>query len=367
MDTDTDDTPLPIRRERKAKSENEQLEVYADLVRIYPDNPSYLRRYAELLLEAGRATTATEVLRRLHQQLTEQHQDDKARQLVREFPIIGKVIAPDEEGVDDPMMQILEGNLGRLWTLANQRKVREGRHICREGEFGDTMFIVIKGEVAVFKKDERGRAILLNLIKEGDIVGEGAFLNPGPRGADVVANKDSVVIELPRKKTLEFVLNHPHLQQGLEIKAELRHMTGLISVNGVLRDIPMHMRQHLAGEARIKHYPSRTMIHHAGEELTEVDMLLRGKAAYVMKNSAGERVILESLRIGELIGDTSALFKASCPADLMALEYVSMAHIPYAAFKNVVEAYPPLREDLFRHAEEQRARFMRQVSRKPRG
>jgi CRP/FNR family transcriptional regulator, cyclic AMP receptor protein len=362
----TDETPLPLRKEQQAKVENEQLEVYADLVQIYPDNPSYLRRYAELLLKEGRATTATEVLRRLHQLLTDQHQEDKARQLIREFPIIGKVIAP-QEGVDDPMMQMLEGNLGRVWSLANQRKVREGRHICHEGEFGDTMFIVIKGEVAVFKKDDRGRAIMLNLIKEGDIVGEGAFLNPGPRGADVVANKDSVIIELPRKKTMEFVLNHPHLQQSLERKAELRLMTGLISVNGVLRDIPMHMRQHLASEARIKHYPPKTMIHRAGEQLTEVDMLLRGKAAYVMQNSAGKYVLLETLPIGELIGDTSAVFKATCPADLMTLEYVSMAHIPYGAFKNVVEAYPPLREKLYRHAEEQRERFMRKMSQQPRG
>ncbi|HXH64663.1 MAG TPA: cyclic nucleotide-binding domain-containing protein [Mariprofundaceae bacterium] len=361
-----DNTPLPIKKEAKAKSADDQLEVYGDLVKIYPDNLGYLRRYAELLLEARRATTATEVLRRLHQLLIEQHQDDKARQLIREFPIIGKVIAPQEE-MEDPMTQMLEGSMGRLWTLANQRKVREGHHICHEGEYGDTLFLVIKGEVAVFKKDERGRAILLNLIKDGDIFGEGAFLNPGPRGADVVANKDSVILELPRKKTMEFILNHPHLQQNLEIKAELRYMTGLISVNGVLRDIPMHMRQHLAGEARIKHYAAKTIIHRAGEELTEVDMLLRGKAAYVMQSSSGERAILEPLRIGELIGDTSALFKASCPADLMALEHVSMAHIPYGAFKNVVEAYPPLREDLFRHAQAQRARFMRKVSRQTRG
>jgi CRP/FNR family transcriptional regulator, cyclic AMP receptor protein len=363
----TEETPLPIPMAPEDKGNADQpLEVYADLVQIYPDNPSYLRRYAELLLEARRVTTATEVLRRLHQVLTEQHQEDKARALIREFPIIGKVIAP-QETVEDPMMQIIEGNLGRLWALANQRKVREGHHVCREGEFGDTLFIVIKGEVAVFKKDERGRAILLNLIKDGDIVGEGAFLNPGPRGADVVANKDSVVLELPRKKTMEFVLNHPQLQQDLETKAELRHMTGLLSVNGVLRDIPMHMRQHLAGEARIKHYPAKTMIHRAGEELSEVDMLLRGKAAYVMRNDAGKYTPLEPVRIGELIGDTSALFKSSCPADLMALEPVSMAHIPYGAFKNVVEAYPPLREDLFRHAQAQRARFMRKVSRQTHG
>jgi CRP/FNR family transcriptional regulator, cyclic AMP receptor protein len=357
-----DETPLPIPMPPQNNGGDDPLDVYADLVKIYPDNPSYLRKYAELLLEAKRATTATEVLRRLHQLLTDQHQDDKARALIREFPVIGKVIAT-QETAENPMMQIIEGTLGRLWALTNQRKVREGHHICREGEFGDTLFIVIKGEAAIFKKDERGRAIMLNLIEAGDVFGEGAFLNPGPRGADVVANKDSVILEIPRKKSLEFLLNHPHLQQELEITAELRHMTALISINGVLRDIPMHMRQHLAGEARIKHYLNKSMIHYAGEELTEVDMLLRGKASYVMRRDTGKYIELESLPIGELVGDTSALFKASCPADLMALEQVSMAHIPYAAFKNVVEAYPPLREDLFRHAEAQRARFMRKVVR----
>jgi len=61
------------------------IKVYADLVKIYPENEDYLRQYAELLIKEGQDTTAANALRRLHA-LISKHSPQKASELLREFP-----------------------------------------------------------------------------------------------------------------------------------------------------------------------------------------------------------------------------------------------------------------------------------------
>jgi len=352
----TQDTEPP------ATSSGKDLEVYADLVSLYPENETYLRRYADLLIQAGQITTATEILRRLHALLLKSNNPRKAEALAREFPQIGRIVSFKEDGDEKTLVDILsEDMVGKLWLKMNQKRIREGHHLFHKGEHGDTLYLVIKGELAACVPTGDGKVVLLNMVGEGDIVGEGSFLNPGPRNADVVANRDSIVVELPRNKTIAYLAEHPDLEKELNIKAQFRYMTGLLSINPLLQCLPLDMRQYMAKEAKTEHYASGTVIHKAGEELTAVDMLVQGKACYQM-HAKSDSQILYWLPVGELVGDTSAVRKSTCPAMLVAKTDVLMAHVPYAAFKNVVEAYPPLRESLFRHAHKQRERIMLEVS-----
>lgn len=338
------------------------LEVYADLASLYPDNEAYLRKYAELLIAVGQITTATEILRQLYSLLLKGDNPRKADALAHEFPQIGRVISLKHDGDDKSIADVLsEDMFNKLWLRMHQRRIPEGQHLFHKGEYGDTLYLIIKGELAACITTEKGKIVLLNMVGEGGVVGEGGFLNPGPRNADVVANQDSIVVELPRKKTIAYLAEHLDVEQELNMEAEFRYMTGLLSINPLLQNLPLDMRQYMAKETKIEHYVVGTVIHKAGAELTAVDMLVQGKAAYVMRDKTDSHV-LDSLSVGELIGDTSAVRKSSCPADLMAIEDIIMAHIPYAAFKNVVEAYPPLRESLFKYAHKQRERIMRKVS-----
>jgi CRP-like cAMP-binding protein len=91
-------------------------------------------------------------------------------------------------------------------------------------------------------------------------------------------------------------------------------------------------------------------------------MLVWGEASYMMRNKSDKYVELGKFKIGELIGDTSAIRKATCPADIVSRSEVLMAHIPLSCFTNVVEAYPPFKEKLLKHAQRQRTKMMQMVS-----
>jgi len=344
---------------------NEDLEqqekVYADLVKIYPDNESYLRKYAEILLQSGKTSTATIALTKLYDVL-DKKAPDKATALAREYPQIGRVSKSNAEQQEDVELgQMLRESLGAIWIRLHQRRVKEGHRLYSIGDKGDSMALILDGEMAVCIPGENS-TILLNLIGKNDIVGEACYFNPGERSANIVANKDCTVVEIPRKKLLNYFVANPGAEKLLQNKADLRQMTSILSTNPLLQNIPLDMRKYMAGTADTERYQPNSVIRQAGQEIDAVDMLVWGKASYMMRNSENQYLQLGSFRAGELIGDTSAIRKATCPADIVANTEVLMAHIPLSSFTNVVEAYPPFKEKLMKHAERQRIKMMQMVS-----
>ncbi|MDX8404267.1 MAG: cyclic nucleotide-binding domain-containing protein, partial [Mariprofundaceae bacterium] len=216
---------------------------------------------------------------------------------------------------------------------------------------------------AVCMSGKNSSTVLLNLIGPDDVVGEACFLNPGTRSADVVANKDSVIVEIPRSKLINYLIENPGAEKLLEEKADFRQFTSMLSINDLLQDIPLDMRKYMAGTTKTERYKPNTLIRQAGQEMDAVDMLIWGEASYMMRNKKDAYVRLGRYKVNELVGDTSALRKATCPADIVAASEVLMAHIPLSSFTNVVEAYPPFKEKLIRHAQKQRAKIMQMVTR----
>lgn len=342
---------------------NEELEqqekVYGDLVKIYPDNESYLRKYAEILLESGKVSTATNALKQLYDVL-EKRDPSKASALAREFPQIGRITKSEKES-DTELGMMLREALGTLWIKLHQKRVKEGRKLYNIGDKGDSMTLILDGEMAVCIPGESS-TIILNLIGKDDVVGEACYLNPGERSADVVANKDCIIVEIPRKKLLNYFIENPGAEKLLQDKADFRQMTSMLSANSLLQNIPLDMRKYMAGTANSERYQANTVIRQAGQEIDAVDMLVWGNASYMMRDKNGQYVQLGTFRVGEFIGDTSAIRKATCPADIVASTEVLMAHIPLSSFTNVVEAYPPFKEKLMKHAERQRTKMMQMVA-----
>jgi CRP-like cAMP-binding protein len=61
-----------------------------------------------------------------------------------------------------------------------------GETLCTEGEFGDSVYILIEGQTEILRSRE-GRETPVGCRKQGECVGEMAVLDPGPRTATVRA------------------------------------------------------------------------------------------------------------------------------------------------------------------------------------
>ena len=87
-----------------------------------------------------------------------------------------------------------------------------GDELITEGETGEGLFLVLKGEVEVTKKDGGGEKVLLAKLKEGDVFGEISLLQDLPTTATVRALNNGECLVLPRREFNSTMARHPELK-----------------------------------------------------------------------------------------------------------------------------------------------------------
>jgi CRP/FNR family cyclic AMP-dependent transcriptional regulator len=97
----------------------------------------------------------------------------------------------------------------RLSTYAKPRTIRRGTLLFSKGDPGNSLFAIRKGAVRISSPTKQGKSAVLNLIHEGEILGEIALLDGGPRTADATAVTDCELTVIDRRDFLPLVRNHP--------------------------------------------------------------------------------------------------------------------------------------------------------------
>ena len=97
--------------------------------------------------------------------------------------------APLFSSLDDEAVAALGASMG-------ETKVRRGEVLFHEGDAGDKLYIVIDGKVKLGRTSPDGRENLLGILGPGQMFGELALFDPGPRSATVTAVVDSTFASL---------------------------------------------------------------------------------------------------------------------------------------------------------------------------
>jgi hypothetical protein len=105
--------------------------------------------------------------------------------------------------------------------LLVRRVAKVGEVIVREGDPGDSMFIVSTGEVrATILRD--GQQVPVATMRDGDFFGEMAVLSGEPRTATVTAVKSTELLELSREHLSEICARHPHVEAKIRLAYDER-------------------------------------------------------------------------------------------------------------------------------------------------
>lgn len=96
------------------------------------------------------------------------------------------------------------------------RHYAEDTIVVQEGDPGDSMFIVARGEVRVLTKDSKQKEVVLANLSEGEFFGEVSLLTGRPRTATIITNLDSELLELKREDFESIIAKFPHVKQVVE-------------------------------------------------------------------------------------------------------------------------------------------------------
>jgi uncharacterized membrane protein len=118
---------------------------------------------------------------------------------------------------------VTEEDRASLAEFIGMRQLAAGETLFKTGEPGEALYIVRAGEVELFIRDTAGQKILLAIAGRGEVFGELALLDRGPRTATAMALADTELLELDREDLL--LLFHKSPAAALRLLAAMSQMT----------------------------------------------------------------------------------------------------------------------------------------------
>ncbi len=118
-----------------------------------------------------------------------------------------------KEVIDDsPLFERMKPwQIKRVILLGKVFHVPKGEKVIKFGEHGDSMFLLLEGRAKVMIRGTKGQKASVASISPGEVFGEMAMVNPGPRTADIIAAENLKFLEINWKGMTRVQLVYPRI------------------------------------------------------------------------------------------------------------------------------------------------------------
>ena len=118
-----------------------------------------------------------------------------------------------------PLFAKFEPSKLKLLAFASKRQVfDEGQMVCKQGDSGDSAYVIISGEADVLVDTPSG-PIKVATVKDHAFVGEIAILIDVPRTATITANTTLVTLQITKDLFFRMITEFPSM--AVEVMREL--------------------------------------------------------------------------------------------------------------------------------------------------
>jgi len=106
--------------------------------------------------------------------------------------------------------------LDRLMAELEVVNLRSGEILFNEGDPGEHLYVVVKGELEILMAPGTNNELILNVLHEGEYLGEMSLIQPGGhRTASARASGDVVALSMSRTQFKDLLKHHPHLANAM--------------------------------------------------------------------------------------------------------------------------------------------------------
>jgi CRP-like cAMP-binding protein/Fe-S-cluster-containing hydrogenase component 2 len=230
------------------------------------------------------------------------------------------------------------------------RQFAAGDRIIREGSFGNSFFILIRGTVVVSVGPE---AHYLATLRQGSFFGEMTLISGLPRNANITAKDSCKAIEVPRRAfelwikrpgPFRNIMDEAYIQRGLA--NHLRTIPELAEMDRVTAN-------ELVKKVRLRIFSKGEIIVHEKDEADSFYLIRDGYVRVVKTMAGGEQRTVAYLKDGSYFGETALLHSVRRNATIIAMGKVEVVQIMKEDFFDLVRRDESL---LQRFTDEERRR-----------
>ena len=149
--------------------------------------------------------------------------DARNQSMNNELPVSDKILLLRNIGI---FSALAVAELGAIAAVTEERVFEAEETVIREGDPGDKVFLIVDGEVAVYKKGDGESEIRLDTMGRGDYFGEIALFEEAARSATIRTTRRSRFLVLHKQEFNELVREYPGiaLQICTALSHRLRHL-----------------------------------------------------------------------------------------------------------------------------------------------
>lgn len=199
-----------------------------------------------------------------------------------------------------------DGLRAMLSAQASEISLDKGETLFEQGDEGDALYAILKGTLEVSFLAMSGRKLTLTLMRPGEVFGEIALFDSGPRTATIAAAEPSRVLRVRRNDVMNQIRQHPDLAVDMVRLAGLRmRWMGSQLNEQVFLPMPIRLARKLIHLSGLQDDPTeRIML--SQSELAEFVGATREAVSKTISTWKRDEVV-EASRGGLLIQDFEAL------------------------------------------------------------
>jgi len=225
------------------------------------------------------------------------------------------------------------------------RELQEGEPVCKEGDAGDSIFVLVAGKAEVLRQD-RGEERTLAFLTGGALVGELAVILGAPRTATVMTVADTDIFEISREDLAFVGKAHPEVPHTLADFAQRRMAKNLLASAPMFSGLPEDQRAELLARFQPRLLQPGEKVLAEGEPSSGLYLILAGDLLVQKKDALDGLITLGVLREGEVAGEISLLTNLPATATVAATRKTVVAFLSREAFARLLVDFPSAREYL---------------------
>lgn len=234
------------------------------------------------------------------------------------------------------------------------RRYAHGEELLREGDPGDSFFILVDGEVSIWRGRGSHTALLARLSR-GAVFGEMSLVSRSARTATVRAIGEVDALELSRSDLEGHAGQLESVKDALRKFTRSRLLANLAATSPLFGHLPFQDRRGLMRMFRAQRVFPGDILIEKGEKARGLYLVLSGEMKVLINNPLGSET-LAVLNSGEVFGEMSLLHDELTSASVVVKDVGEVLFLPADEFREVIRRYPAVLDTLMSMSSERLAR-----------
>lgn len=242
--------------------------------------------------------------------------------------------------------ELAEQELQSLLPHIQTKTFPEGALICREGERGDSLFVISRGEVFIIKRTPEGKEVFVRNLREGSFFGEFGFFIDQKRHATVKAVVECEILEISRNVLNQMIETHPRLNEVLQTLFEERILDNFFALSPTFSSLTSRERAEVLKRFFLRKIPEETLLFKGGDPPTSLYMVRSGGVEIFTQNRRGKKVLLALLESGNFFGEIGLFFGKPRTANARTTRPTELMEMTKEDFNLCLRRFPNLQTKL---------------------